>query len=376
MPTPTLKALRSGLLLAVLTLLLLLALEGLTRTFLRLRADAWPQTRLSAFYQGLETTLRLYRAHPYLNTAPREGIWIATFDKAARLNGGGYRSPERDLIKLRATQRILFSGDSTTFDLLAASNERSWLWQIESQLRDRDLDIEVWNAGFPGWTTLESTIALLTRDLDLAPDVIVLFQGIHDLQPAAHHPFDPQYEHGHADLARRAAGFDLAPLALVERSVLLESLRDRIFGAPDPWQRLASGGRSPHVETLPEAALATIERNVRAFVALGQSRDATVVLVTQAVRLRANHLDGDRSYLAGWIPGLPPDRVAIELERVNAVLRHVASDTGAHLVDAAHAFDWLDTDFPDPMHFSAAGSERFAHFLRSRLETLLPAVGP
>ena len=103
---------------------------------------------------------------------------------------------------------------------------------LEADLLKRGAGVEVWNAGFPGWTSLENTLSFALRDRDLAPDVVLLYAGINDLQPGAHQPFDRAYEHGHAELARRALGFELAPPSLWSRSVLLERVADRLRGHP------------------------------------------------------------------------------------------------------------------------------------------------
>ena len=92
------------------------------------------------------------------------------------------------------------------------------------------------------------------RDIDLEPDVVVLYQGINDLQPASLDPFDPAYER-HADLTRRALGFDLPALPWHRRSLLVEELRFLTARAPgvraERWSRLTRalgrGGSSSRI---------------------------------------------------------------------------------------------------------------------------------
>ncbi|MEM8998591.1 MAG: hypothetical protein AAGF23_27655, partial [Acidobacteriota bacterium] len=80
--------------------------------------------------------------------------------------------------------------------------------------------------------------------------------------------------------------------------------------------------------------------------------------------LRRQHLEADRRYLGGWLPGLEPDAAAQELERFNDVLR--AADSTRRL-DAARDLPWTDADFGDAMHFSAAGSAKLSRYVADAL---------
>jgi len=321
------------------------------------------------FNTEIHRALRLYRRHPFLNTAPREGVDATAFGKQVSFNSLGYRSPERSRRKSAGEMRIVFSGGSTTFDLLSVDDSHSWPWRIETILRSRGQDVEVFNAGFPGWTSLENLISLTIRDLDLSPDVVVLYQGINDLQPASHQPFDRQYERGHAEMAERALGFQLQPLRWYDRSLLVEKSRELVIGELDPWKRLKkSYGARERMLEIPTVALATFERNVRAYLSVAISAGAQVVLVTQPIRVRSGSEEADRAYLEGWIEGLEPTAVPAQLERLNDVMRSIAQEGPAFLIDAVEGVAWDDRDFADPMHFSARGSERMAIFMADSLE--------
>ena len=359
-----------GLLLGLLVAALLLALgEGLLRIGLRLWDGAWPRTRAAEFHDQIALLRRIYRGHAYLNTAPREGGEAAVFGKRATLDRLGYRSPERPRAKPPGVFRVLLSGGSTTFDVLAPDDAATWPRLLEARLRSGGRPVEVWNAGFPGWTSQENVISLAIRDLDLAPDLAVLYQGINDLQPASHEPFDPQYEHGHAELARRALGLKLPPPSWLGRSLLLEKLRD-LGGRPaDPWSALAGPAGSGKRRTrISKEGIAAFERNVRSYAALARSRGARVLLVTQPVRLRAANRDADLAYLAGWYPELLPDAVPGELERLNDVLRKLGKEGIGDLADASREISWQDGDFGDPMHYADSGRRKLVSYLGTRIE--------
>ncbi|HYL04878.1 MAG TPA: SGNH/GDSL hydrolase family protein [Thermoanaerobaculia bacterium] len=361
---------RTAIVLAITCGLLALA-EGATRLVLRWRTGAWPHTAASRVRAQQDEALRLYRRHPFLNAAPREGTRVHAFGKQAGWNALGYRSPERPLARPAGVLRVLCAGGSTTFDLLAASDDRTWPWRLEETLRRRRPRLEVWNAGFPGWTSLESLISLALRDVDLGPGLVIVYQGDNDLQPGGYQPFDRQYEHGHAELELRALGFDRPPLPWRSRSVLIERLAAAWARPGDPWASLdPSQRRQPH---LAPAAIATFARNLRSQVAVARAHGARLALVTQTIRIRNRQRADDLKYLAQWLPGLVPEAVPAELEKLNEVQRAMRGEGGVQVVDAAARIGWQDEDFADPLHFSDRGSERFAEFLSTEL--LLPA-GP
>lgn len=342
----------------------MLGAEAALRVWERIRTGSWPVATATARYEEIRTVRALYRSRPYLGVGPREGGRAGLGDKRAAFNRRGYRSPERPLEKPVGTKRVLCAGGSTTFDLLSPSDELTWPWRLEDELRREGLAVEVWNAGFPGWTSLENLIALEARDLDLEPDLVLLYQGINDLQPAAVDSSDSSYEQSHYPLHHRALGLGAPAPNLLERSLVLERLRR--------WRASAlSEARYPPRPNLPARARATFARNVRSFCAVARAHDATVLLVTQPLRKRPANPEADHVYLASWIPGIEVDDAVLWLDEFNDVLRREASAGRAYLADAAAEVAWQDDDFVDPMHYSRSGAEKLRAYLQPRVRERL-----
>src|SRR5262249_25564332 len=141
------------------------------------------------------TVASAFRRHPFLLVAGRPGAVLEVPGHVVRLNTRGQRGREPTMPKPRDTFRVVCEGGSATFDLLAPDDEHTWPARLGDLLGPRRVDVV--NAGFNGWTSAESLVSLELRDLDLAPDLVVVLSGWNDLQPAGHVPFTSDYSLGH-----------------------------------------------------------------------------------------------------------------------------------------------------------------------------------
>ena len=114
------------------------------------------------------------------------------------------------------------------------------------------------------------------------------------------------------------------PLPPWERSVLLEAVRERLFGP----RALAMDAVAPsrRVERIPDEAVTTFARNVRTILALARGGGARLVLVTQPLRVRVGRKVTDLRDLERWIPGLEGRVAGRELERLSDVLRGLSAE--------------------------------------------------
>ena len=356
------KKLTEALAILGISIALLGALEISVRIYSRVVSGRWANTQLEMFHQQVLASMELVRLHPFINTAPREGARTVAFGKEITFNSLGYRSKERPKEKPEGSLRVLCAGGSTTLDLLAANDAESWPRRLEQSLVNRGHTAEIWNSSIPAWSSLENLISLMIRDIDLDPDVLILFQGINDLRPASFEPFDRQYE-GHARQVRDTMGFHLQSLRWHQRSLLLESLRARIFGPPNPHALLRIRHEGDRLQALQEEGLEVFERNIRSYLAAARARGTSVVLVTQMMRVREDFAPQDLGYIGGMFPGLDPEAAIAGLEQVNDVLRTFAQEENVIFADASRDLTWEDDDFGDPMHFSARGSQQFVSYI-------------
>ena len=337
-------------------------LEGGCRAGGRLRSGTWPVTAREKEARLVREIGRAYRPHPFLAMSGRPGGVIRVEGHEAHFNSLGLRGPEVERPKPEGRFRIVCEGGSTTFDLRASGDAATWPALLAGSLGP---GWDVVNAGFPGWTSVQSLVSLELRDVDLEPDLVVVFAGINDAQPAGHVPFARDYSAGHGEILPRVLGAERAPLPLAARSVFVEWLRLRLGLLEPP---AAGSGFAPawgwaggdRRDVIPEDAVAVFARNLRSIAAVAREHGAKTLLVAQAVRVRKGQQEADRAYLASWTPGLTLAGYLDALRRYNAAALALADGRDVFFADPFAEGDFSDEDFADPMHFSRAGAEKFS----------------
>lgn len=275
--------------------------------------------------------------------------------------------------------RIVCCGGSTTYGEGVDDWHESMPVLLEQQLRAAGRDVEVLNAGCPGWTTLETLINFETRLLDLEPDCIVVYHGINDA--LARMVWPPEANRG--DLSgwlnrerhlTEAAWLEQSALAriLLVRSGAVEphgSLLRIIGDAPATSRMFAfraqriSGsyptgvfGEVPIEQMLETNGTRLFERNLRSLLAVAGARQVRVVLCTFAY---------SKEFPARDYIGHPA--VQASIDRGNDVVRTLGLATGTQVVDLAP--ELVDKAlFTDGVHFTFVGNQRRAALLAVALQ--------
>ena len=96
-----------------------------------------------------------------------------------KINSLGFKNPEINIKKDKGTYRIICIGSSLVY-----GRGNSWTYFL-SQMFDNNIsstqNIEVINAGVPGYTSYHTLIQFITKLMDLEPDLIISYQLFTDL---------------------------------------------------------------------------------------------------------------------------------------------------------------------------------------------------
>jgi len=319
-------ALLAGLLVA------LLVLEGVVR----LRQWKRYGTTVTTYYRFAEdpaTGLRI----------PEPGYTVGPIT----VNSLGFRGPEIERPKPPHRVRIAFLGGSTTFCAEASSLAATWPERVLAGLRAEapDLEFDYVNGSAGGFTTHESLINLERRVGPLEPDVIVYYEATNDLTRDSRRAAIEQglYEAEESDHSR--IGDWWLTFYLVEKNVR-GYLRTRH----------GHGGR---LVFDPDALAQGFHERLAALVRAAQSRCPVVVLVTFSTKLRAGQdpetLGRNAASARFYMPFLDPAGLLEGYAAFNRVIRAVARETGAILVEGEDSIPGDDEHFADSVHLRDPG---------------------
>jgi len=282
-------------------------------------------------------------------------------------NAAGLRSSrEVPAVRPPGEFRVLAMGDSCTF----LGEPRPWPEVLEEQLAGgAGTPVRVLNAGVPAYSSLQGRRFLETRLDELSPDVVTLYFGWNDHWRAT--------VKADADFPVRD-GRVVTVQRFLSHSRLYQAmnylLKGRLRPRPGDHPDAAGDGETPPFDPRRDLAAAAggqplrvppaqFEDNLRAMVARVRAAGATAVLITAPSTLRSETIP---SYLvAHGFVSRDGEPIQVLHDRYVALVRRVAGETGAPLVDAAGDFAAAPDGGrslmrEDGIHLTAAGIGRLA----------------
>ena len=117
-------------------------------------------------------------APPYFELRPglrtTYSSWGRGVPTRVHTNALGFRDPERPAERRDGIRRVFVTGDSITFGI-GVDDEDAYPSQLQRRLTESGAaDIEVWNAGVPGYAMADLLGLLRKRLLPLKPDLVLL----------------------------------------------------------------------------------------------------------------------------------------------------------------------------------------------------------
>ncbi len=266
----------------------------------------------------------------------------------ATINALGLRGPEPTMPRPTAQQRVLVMGDSSFFGH-SVKDDETLSYFLQRRLRADGVDVEVINAGVPGYSTLQGRELLREVGWDLEPTLLLLGFLWSD------NHFD---NHADRDLLRRRRAARYNPLV---HSVLFQWLAERVTqvfrpkGQTIDWR--TSVDNTPSVgEQVRRVALTDYAEQLAVIAADAAERGAGTALLTPT---NPGQLSGETPRLhSSWMPYYDAQA-------------EIADAYGLVRIDALPALRATQIPpealFVDVMHPSGAANELFANSVADAL---------
>jgi lysophospholipase L1-like esterase len=271
------------------------------------------------------------------------------------INSLGFRGPELVVPKPPGTVRLAFLGASTTFCAEVSGNEYVWPHLVTASLSRKfsEAKFDYVNGSLPGYTMDSLLKNLQHRVAPLRPDVIVIYEVSNNLSGEMREL-----------AAKRGIISDskIKEFSWPGRYSLLWNLVEknlRILVS----QRAAESGQERlevDVRTLGSEYRQALTQLVRA----AQRSAKLVAVATFSIQLRRDQSPEQEMRASAsaffYMPFATPRLLIEGYERYNQIVREVALETGAFLIEGENDVPGDSNNFTDTVHFTNAGSKAMA----------------
>ena len=332
------------------TLLTFFLLEIMARVWLNYLATPEQYDRFVLF-TSIAPQDYAWTPHPYLSYYPTPNYHKGETSH----NSLGYRNDEFPLEKPVGVYRIVALGGSSTYDVSIRDNQQIFTAQLEKLLREEYgyQNVQVINAGVPGYNSWEILGNLQFRVLDLDPDLVIIYEGTNDVHARMVVPSAYRGD----DLGRRQA-WQVPDVALWEHSAVLRIVSramnitrqvsvDDFASAPTyvswPFEsRLEEFNLDP-AEILKENPPIYFRRNLENMIAIAQEHDVQILFSTWAHSPNLNDYASEDYYQQGF-------------RENNDVVIDVATSHHIPLFDFADVMPQDATYWADGRHVNESGA--------------------
>jgi lysophospholipase L1-like esterase len=294
---------------------------------------------------------------------PRPGYEQHGRRVSIKINSLGFRGDEITVEKPPRTIRIATVGASTTFCGEVSRDEATWPSQLQRILRAAhpDFNIQVINAGVPGYGVAESHRNLLHRVLPLNPDIVIYYEANNDLAKDSRELAKQRglLSTSGESIARSLSTYSLLFDLVYKNARILLAGRDTISGKLDALP-----------DDLPARYIGELDRMHQEL----SERGIQMVMSTFFVKYRRNQSRATQIRNASisfyYMPWMTIDDLLRGIDLYNDAVVGYAESHGVPVVADRDSIPGDDQHFADWAHFAdegaAAMGARFARFLEER----------
>lgn len=225
--------------------------------------------------------------HPYLNYIGTPNYKSA--DGLNMHNAQGFRGPDVEMPKPEGRIRIAILGGSTTYESFVKDWKEDFARQLQRELHQMDpkMDVEVINAGLPGWDSWEDLVNLEFRLIDYDLDLIIPYEGTNEVHVRLVRPDAYKADNsGNKKQWDRKICLDISCLKIVQTitgfdttSFNITAPTAALFPSTNEYNSVL--GMTP-MEALDKNPPIYFERNLRNIIAVARENNIDVLLATWA----------------------------------------------------------------------------------------------
>jgi lysophospholipase L1-like esterase len=314
-------------------------------------------------------TLTIFENHPYLTSVmkPNKTFIIPDYPGGGELvfttNSHGFRGPEFQVEKETSVYRIVVIGGSAV--ATGRLNETQFTALLERELNQHyggSPEIEVINAGVPGFTSTQEMFLLHTQVLTWNPDLVIIYDGGNDMVFGSMPDYVPNQVPRNAQTMAVLAEYE-NPLS---RNLMTYQLLSRALSDSDAMSRPEKEVYNPRGAQFAYAyhreAVDVYQQNLDIMASTLSSHDIDALLVYQPYILTTGK--SLTEYEEALLEQLQPAYVnALErmLPEGATAMRNVAESRNVPWADFSSLFDEeTETMFNDEVHQSDAGNQVIA----------------
>lgn len=261
---------------------------------------------IELFFRKTDNRPLRFAPHPYINYMGTP--YYKSADGLNIHNSLGMRGPEITVPKPQGRIRIAIIGGSTVYEEFVKDWKKDFARQLESDLKHvyPNKDIEVVNAGLPGWDSWNDLVNLEFRLIDLNLDMIIVYEGVNDVharmvKPAAYKSDDS----GNIMQWGRNPCTALLCFSIVQRMIQYDPPKFDISAATRPIPHPESTKYNDvlgmtRMEALEKNPPIYYERNLRSIIALAKEFGINVLLSTWAWSDQLNDYTATAHYQKGF----------------------------------------------------------------------------
>lgn len=292
-------------------------------------------------------------------------------ERVFEINTHGYRGAAFAVPKPDGVTRVMVLGGSSVFDLNVSEGE-DWPYLVQERLRASGLgEIEVVNAGVPGYTSFDSVGRLYAQTWKYEPDYLLLYNAWNDIKYFKK-----------VNLQKSILEWRLEYAKIVDPRLHYQGIIDRFFGRSELYSHLrflvirrlfkiGSEGVVEDEEVTDRFSALAVDQyrvNLELFVDLSRNLGATPILMTQATLVDAENTDQDKGRINYKYSHLTHEGLVRAYDACEKAAKAVATNKRVSLIDASLQLSGRPELFTDHVHLTSDGGQELAALVAAQLE--------